>query len=80
MQVAQRRKIVRQHRADVHQTAVGAHGIDTATLPDRHPSTIPHRARARRQNGVSIPSPHPGSARVPLRANPPARINFPRRD
>jgi len=45
MQLAQGCKVLRYHRADVHQTAIGAHGIDTAAFTDRHPSTIPYRTR-----------------------------------
>jgi len=61
MQVAQGRQIVGQHRADVHQATVGAHGVDTlphdsTALADRHPSTIPLRAPARRQITLSIGS------------------------
>ena len=66
MQLAQGSQIGRHHRADVHQPAVGAHGIDTATFTDRHSSTIPHPHRRRRVGSrLSIRSPQgrPGQGR-----------------
>ena len=57
MQLAQGIQVGRQHPSDVHEAAVGAHGIDSATFADRHSSTIPHPPCRRRGLTVSIRSP-----------------------